>query len=155
MTLYAIRPLTGEDSLEDAEVVDRSAYGWKFLRQAITLWALLDDPRAGALEAVIARATQAAGDGELRFDRADLEELVRLLDGLEEAIVNAGIVDKDWRVPVERLDELARRVPAMDLTTERTLENKTHALAEVMVNATSLRNFLRDALKSDCIVVHG
>jgi len=35
--------------------------------------------------------------------------LVRLIDGVDDAIVAAGIVDRDWRVPPERLDELAHR----------------------------------------------
>jgi hypothetical protein len=42
----------------------------------------------------------------------------------------------------------------MDLTTERSLESKTHALGEVMVNAGSLRSFLSDALRAGCIVIH-
>jgi hypothetical protein len=69
-------------------------------------------------------------------------------------IVDACIVDREWRVPPERLEELARKVPGMDLTTERSLESKTHALGEVMINAVSLRNFLADALRAGCVVVH-
>jgi hypothetical protein len=80
---------------------------------------------------------------------------VRLLTGIEDAIVNAGIVDPHWRVPAECLEELAKRVPAMDLTTERPLESKTNALGEVMMNAVFLRNFLSDAAKAGCIVVLG
>jgi MOSC domain-containing protein YiiM len=56
--------------------------------------------------------------------------------------------------PRSQLEALARQVPAMDLTTERTLENKTHALAEVMINAVSLRNFLAHAQREGCAVVH-
>ena len=101
------------------------------------------------------RASRAAGDGELRFYRPDLEQLVRLLTGIEEAIVQAGVVGEHWRVPAERLEELAKRVPAMDLTTDRPLHAKTNALAEVMINAVFLRNFLSDALNAGCVVVLG
>ena len=84
----------------------------------------------------------------------DLAELVRLVAGVKEAIIAAGIVDHEWRVPAERLEELARKVPGMDLTTERPLDCKVYALGEVMSNALSLRNFLSNALSAGCIVVH-
>ena len=155
MTLYAIRPDPVTGSLDDAEVVDQSRYGWEFLEQAITLWRLVDNARADAIEAITDRASLAAGDGEIRFDAQDLHELVRLLTRVEDAIIAAGIVDSHWRVPPDRLEDLARQVPGMDLTTERSLEDKTHALAEVMINATFLRNFLSDAVNAGCVVVFG
>lgn len=74
------------------------------------------------------------------------------IDGVEDAIVAAGIVDHEWRVPPERLEELAKRVPAMDLTTDRPIRAKTSALGEVMINAFSLRNFLKAALAEGCVV---
>jgi len=78
---------------------------------------------------------------------------VRLLSGVEQAIVAAGIVDRHWRVPPDRLEELAKQVPAMDLKTERPLHSKTSALAEIMSNAIFLRSFLSDAAAAACIVV--
>jgi hypothetical protein len=155
MTLYAIRPEPGTASLDDAEVVDQSRYGWQFLEQAVTLWRLVDSGRADEMQAIIDRATAAAGDGELRFYRADLEALLRLLAGIENAIVEAGIVDQHWRVPAEHLEDLAKQVPAMDLTTDRPIHSKTNALAEVMMNAVFLRNFLSDAAKNGCVVALG
>lgn len=156
MTLYAIRPNPGDDPLgEDAEVVDQSRYGWQFLEQAVTLWQLVGSSRADDIQGIIDRATLAAGDGELRFYPPDIHELIRLLTGIETAIIEAGIVDQHWRVPAERLEELHKRVPAMDLTTQRSLESKTHALGEIMINAFSLRNFLSDAMKEGCVVVLG
>ena len=155
MTLYAIRPEPGAESLDDAAVVDQSRYGWLFLEQAVTLWRLVDGAHADELQAVIDRATAAAGGGELRFYRADLEDLLRLLASLENAIVESGIVDQHWRVLAERLEELAKQVPAMDLTTDRPIHSKTNALAEVMMNAIFLRNFLSDAVKNGCVVVLG
>lgn len=155
MTLYAIRPLPGAENLDNAEVIDQLRYGWQFLGQAVTISRLVDGSRADKIEAIIRRASVAAGDGELRFYQADLDELVRLLAGIEDAIVEAGIVGNHWRVPLERLDELAKRVPAMDLTTERPLECKANALGEVMMNAIFLRNFLSDAAKAGNVVVFG
>lgn len=155
MTLYALRPDPETGSLNDAEVIDQSRYGWQFLEQAITLWRLVDNARADEIEAIKDRASMAAGDGEIRFYAPDLHELVRLLTGVEDAIIAAGIVDRHWRAPAHRLEELAKRVPAMDLTTERSLQSKTNALGEVMSNAIFLRNFLANALDAGCVVVLG
>jgi hypothetical protein len=112
MTLYAIRPnpITGSLDEDDAEVVDQSKYGWAFLEQAVTLWRLVDNAQAEQIEAIMARAARAAGDGELRFYAEDLRELVRLLTGVDDAIIAAGIVDRHWRLPADRLEELASRV---------------------------------------------
>jgi hypothetical protein len=155
MTLYALRPAPGAESLDDAEVIDQSRNGWEFLEQAVSLWRLVDNAHADEMEAIIDRASRAAGDGELRFYRQDLEDLVRLLMGIENAIIDARIVDQHWRVPAERLEELAKRVPAMDLTTERPLRSKTNALGEEMMNAIFLRNFLSDAVNAGSIVALG
>lgn len=154
MTLYAIRPILGDAPLsEDAEVVDQLQYGWQFLEQAITVWRLVDKNRADEIETTKERASLAAGDGEIRLYAGDLRELVRLLTGVDDAIIAAGIVDRHWRVPADRLAELAKQVPAMDLTTERSLSSKTSALGEIMINAVSIRNFLSNALDAGCVVV--
>lgn len=153
MTLYAIRPDPETGSLDDAEVVDQLRYGWQFLEQAITVWRLVDKERANEIEAIKDRASQAAGDGEIRFYAEDLQQLVRLLSGVDDAIIAAGTVDRHWRVPAEQLEELAKKVPAMDLTTERSLKSKTSALGEVMINAVSIRNFLSNAVDAGCVVV--
>lgn len=155
MTLYALRPDPVTGSLDDAEVISESRYGWQFLEQAVTLWRLLGNARADEIEAIMDQASVAAGDGELCFHASDLHELVRLLAGVEDAIIAAGIVDQHWRVPAERLEELAKLVPAMDLKTERSLKTKTNALGEVMSNAISIRNFLSNAIKAGCAVVLG
>lgn len=155
MTLYALRPDPMTGSLDDAEVVNQSKYGWQYLEQAITLWQLVDAARAKEIEAVRDRAALAAVDDEVRFYAPDLRELVRLLAGIEDALVAAGVVDGNWRVPAEKLEDLARVVPAMDLQTERTLHNKTSALGEVISNAIFLRTFLEEAMTSGSVVVLG
>lgn len=155
MTLYAIRPDPDTGSLDDAEVVDQLREGWQFLEQAITVWRLVDKERADEIEAIKDRASLAAGDGEIRLYADDLHKLVRLLTGVDDAVIAAEVVDRHWRVPPDRLEELAKQVPAMDLTTERSLKSKTSALGEVMINAVSIRNFLSNAVDAGCVVVHG
>jgi hypothetical protein len=153
MTLYALRVPVDGNSLDDAEVVDQSRYGWDFLDQAIALWRLVDPTRADAIEAIRDQASAASKEYTL-FGADSLKALVELIDGVDNAIVEAGIVDEHWRVAPLRLYELAARVPGMDLKTERSLKNKTLALGEVMINALSLRNFFADALREGCIVEH-
>lgn len=155
MTLYAIKPdpVTGE--LEGAEVADRSKYGWDFLEQSIDLWGLVDTQRAEQLRRVADRAEQAANGGELRFYEPDLRELVALLAGIEDAIVAAGIVDHEWRVAADQLEQLARKVPSMDLSTERSIQAKTSALGEIMINAGSLRLFIQRALDEGNVIALG
>jgi hypothetical protein len=114
---------------------------------------LVDPARGDAIAAIKERASDATND-HTRFSCDDLAALVQLIDSVDDAIVAAGIVDRDWRVPPARLDELARKVPGIDLTSERSIESKTHALGEVMMNAVSLRNFLSDALRAGCVVMH-
>ena len=154
MTLYAIRPDPDTGSLgEDAEVVDQLRDGWQFLEQAITVWRLVDKERAEEIEAIKAQASLASGDGEIRLYFDDLRKLVHLLTGVDDAIIAAGIVDRHWRIPPDRLEELAKQIPVMDLTTERSLNSKSSALGEVMINAVSVRNFLSNALDAGCVVV--
>lgn len=153
MTLYAIRP-HGPDAEPDTEeeVVDKLKRGWDYLNQAIALWRLVDDRRADEIEAIQERVALADPDGHPRFELADIAELVRLLTGLQEALVDAGVVDNQWFVPLERLEDLGRRVPGMDLRPERTPRELQEALAEVMINPVWLRNFFADAGRNGCFV---
>jgi hypothetical protein len=156
MTLYAVRadPVTGAVD-EEAEVVAQSKHGWQDLEETVTLWRLVNSPRADEIDAILGRVAEVAGEGELRLDAQDLEKLLHLLAGVEDAVVRAGIVDKRGRVPPHRLEDLARRVPGMDLKTERTLDDKTYALGEVLNHAESIRTFLANALEAGCVVVLG
>lgn len=153
MTLYAVRLPHGSTSPEDVDVVDETKYGWEYLGQAIALWRLADPTRGDAIFAIKERAYSAPGTFP-RLDADDIRNLVDLIDGIDDAIVRAGIVDAEWRVPVDRLEELARRVPGMDINAERSLEDKRYALAEVVSNVLSLRGFLAEALQSGCVVVY-
>jgi hypothetical protein len=155
MTLYALRPDPATGSLDDAEVVSQSKYGWQSLEQAIELWRLVSIDRASEIEAVMDRIVVAAGDREPRIEPRDLSDLFRLLTGLEDALVSAGIVDEQWRVPADRLGALSAHVPGINLAAERSLEDKTYALGEVMSNAIFLRNFLAKAVEASCVVVIG
>jgi hypothetical protein len=155
MTFYALRLAPDSHALADAEVIEEFEEGWDFLEQAVSLWRLIGDRRADDIEAIMGRIGLVGNDGDPRLEAMALDELVRLLSGVDEAIVKSGIVDAHWLVPVERLEALARSVPGMDLTTQRSLEAKRHALGEVMIHAVSIRNFLAKARSGGCVVAVG
>ncbi|MEZ4400197.1 MAG: hypothetical protein R3B06_09270 [Kofleriaceae bacterium] len=163
MTLYAFRYALDQSVLDrggdEAEALIEDAifarlrHGFDSVRDAIALWRLVDPARADALAGLIDRVEEAS-DGPLQFEGDDLATLVQLIGGIEDAIRAAGIIDRDGRVPIERLDELKRQVPSMNLEMKRSLESKTYALIEVIANVGGLHEFLIEALRAGCIVVH-
>lgn len=152
MTLYAVRFPTTSDAVEDAEVVNESPYGWAFLEQAVALWRLVDPARATAIEAIKDRASDAPGD-YTRFNTTDAGALADLIGDVDVALIAAGVVDAHWRVDPARLPELTRQVPGLSPTT-MSLPDRDHALAEVMINAVSVRNFFAHAKRDGCVVIH-
>lgn len=153
-TLYAVHAAPGVPPLDDDEVVDEMAHGYECLDAAITLWRLVDPARAESLRALLFRVADASA-GCTCFAGDDLAALTQMLSGVGAALQAAGIVDEHWRVPAERLDELKRHVPAMDLELNRPLHCKTAALVEVIVDVEAVQGFLSRALRSGCAVVHG
>lgn len=152
-TFYAVHFAPGSPLIEDAEVVDELPHGWALLDSAIALWRLVDSGRANAIEAFVLRVAE-ANETYTQFAGDDLAKLIELTAGSEVAIRAAGIIDANGRGPPERLDELKRKVPAMDLEIKRSLEKKTNALMEVIWDVDGLRDFLATALSAGCTVVH-
>lgn len=159
MTLYAVCPgsfaTTTSDADADGEVVAELRYGWRYLEQAVSVWRIVDPERADQIAAVLQRVAIAAGDGEVRLYAEDLRDLTRLIPGVERALIAAGIVDDAWLVPADRLMALKQQVPGMDLETERSIANKTSALAEVIMNVLAATDWLARALAQGCFVALG
>ena len=153
-TLYAVKSAPGVPPHDDDEVVDEMERGYERLDAAITLWRLVDPARAESLRSLLFRVADAS-DSHTRFAGDDLVALIQMLSGVGAAIQAAGIVDQHWRVPPDRLDELKRQVPAMDLELNRPLHCKTSALVEVIVDVEAVQEFLARALRAGCAVVHG
>lgn len=155
MTMYALRPDPVTGSLDDAEVVEESRYGWGLIEEAISVWSLADLSRATALETLRSRIALAANGGELRIYPREATEMVALLAGLAEALIAAGIIDSQWRIPAEKIEELAKIVPTMDLKTERAIDVKRYALAEVLSHVDVLKSFLSDSAQAGYVVAFG
>lgn len=152
-TLYAARRVTDSSLFEDAEVVDEMKHGWAVLESAIALWRLVDRARADALREFILRVAEAS-EWQTQFAGDDLVTLIQMISGVGDAIQAAGIIDRDGQLPPDRLGDLKRQVPAMDLELERSLECKTHALLEVICDVEGLQGLLSTALRSGCFIVH-
>src|SRR5438045_1582242 len=138
MTLYAL-PDGARWGVEAADGIDPLPNGWRHLGSAADLWRLVDPGRADAISAALDRAIDAGPDGHPWFPPAELEDLTRLLYGLEDALQSAEVIDQHWFVDPERLPQLATRVPALDTDPTRDDWARRQALAEVLVDVIGVR----------------
>lgn len=126
------------DALDaNGDYVESLEGGWDFLYDAIELWSLVDVGRSAA----IAELKKSAKD---RFRGRQIDELRSLLAGLEEAL-RATIIDADWRIPAERVEELTRRAPHIDWSPGRSIEDRRHAVGEALHRVKVLDGFLARA----------
>jgi hypothetical protein len=152
MTLFPLPPGAewGDDPVDGIEPIP---YGWRYLQTGATLWSLVDADRAARISAVLERAVDAGPDAHPWFETADVEELVELLSGLEEALIAAGVMNELWFIPPDRAGRLAAQVPAMDTSPDRSDAALSQALAEVLAPVTAVRTFLAEAAVEGCAVV--
>lgn len=148
MTLYPLEPgVELGDELDRPAAIPPMEHGGDYLADAVALWRLVDDRRADALREFLERA-EANPDDHPRWESAQVWDLVDLLNGLEEALQDAGIIDAQWLITPDRVDELARRVPGMDVRPERAAADLPQALAEVIARVHGLRTFLTSAAQA-------
>jgi hypothetical protein len=146
MNLYAV-----QRDVEDDESDEVLYDGWRYLELAQQLWSLVDERRARDLDKLMARLG-GRDVVEVRFTRADLDEAVQLMTGLEAALVGT-IVDERQFLPAEGLDDLARRAPGLDLRADRPLGDRRQAVAEALTKVDVVRNFLDRTRSRDRDVV--
>lgn len=152
MTLYAMPPGAAFD--DDALAgVPPYRHGWERLENGVDLWRLADPARAQRLERALDEASAAGPDGHPWFAGPLVEQTVELLAGLEDALVEAGVMDAEWAVPADQVDTLAASVPAMDVRPDRTAYELSQALAEVLFGVRGVRAFLAQAMAEGWSVV--
>lgn len=139
MTLYAVEPHADSDA---PSVLPPFEHGGDYLADAVAVWRLVDDRRADALRDFLDRAEESDTDEHPFWEPAEVEDLVDLLSGLEDRLQADGVIDATWSTPVDRVPELARRVPSLDARPERTEAELRQALAEVVARVLGLRSFL-------------
>ncbi len=149
VTLYALEPDLGPDQPSTIEPME---HGGSHLADAVALWRLVDDRRADALRDFLARAEDDDPEGHPCWPPEQVRQLVDLLDGLEDALREAGIMDATWLTSLDRVPDLARRVPGIDARPERTEPELRYALAEVVWRVRAVRLFLTRAAEARFLV---
>lgn len=154
MTFYELKPfepgrpfdLDEDGNPVTEEVVKTFEEGWNALTVASQLWGLVDDPRREAIGALRRRLDTAARLEErpIRLKAADLDETIALLTGLPEALIGK-VIERDWTFPLDRIEEIRRRAPRLDLRPSRPDGDIVHAIAEGISLVISFANFLKRA----------
>jgi len=150
-TICLIRPDAGtyEDPSE-AVVADFEGAG-NLIDLSAELWRLVDaEDRAQKIEALLERAYSAKPYG---LDDSGIGELLRLTDGLDEAL-RENVVDQDLRVSADRLPDLRRSTEWLDVD-ERRSELARHAVGEGLAGVVALRNILKRARAQKLHIVFG
>jgi hypothetical protein len=125
--------------------------GWRYLRYASELWGLVDERRSRQLVAILERIAELE---EVRLHRVDIDAIVEALDGLEAALVGA-VLDVEWNVPEDRIDEIMRRAPSLAFRSRPSLVERRAAAAEALHLALNARRFFEKALAHDLEVIAG
>jgi len=111
-TIYVVRPERDGGELDVVEAFEDKASS---IQKAIDLWRLGGDASRGtAIQALLDRV-YAQPDALMNAEQID--ELIRLLDGLEESLVGS-VVDRDWNVAADQLPELRSRTTSINLSEE-------------------------------------
>ena len=141
-SLYLVRPdWVGDDDDLDQAVVEEYEWAKGFLRVAPELWQLAGyDERAAAIKTLVGKVY----DRERYWMTAtEIEELLGLLDGIEDALVGT-VVDEQWMIQPEQLPRLRVSTKTLDLDEQRG-HLALHAVGEGIGHVCSLRAILREA----------
>jgi hypothetical protein len=142
-SIYLIRPDWHGD-LEDTEdyVVDALLHGPHYIEVSLELWRLADhEERAAKIEAILERGCER--NTRLLFTE-EIKEFYDLLDGLDDAL-KAALLDENWNIPLERLEEVRRRTREIDLG-DRPQHRAVKGAEEGLSEVHGLRDFLKQAL---------
>jgi hypothetical protein len=123
-------------------VVESLLHGPRYIQVALELWRLADDEeRAAKIKAVLRRGCER--NAPILYTE-DIKEFYELLDGLDDAL-KASLLDENWNIPPERLDEVRRRTREIDLG-ERPQHRAVKGVEEGLSEVHGLRDFLKQAL---------
>lgn len=141
-TIYLIRPdWIGEDEDLEQAVVESYEPVRSYLQVAPELWGLAgDDERAAAIKALLGRVYER---DDVVMVTAEIEALLGLLQGLQEALVGT-VVDERWMVRPEQLPALRVRTKTLDLDESRG-ELAVHAVGEALYGVLWLQKILGEA----------
>jgi hypothetical protein len=138
-SIYLIDPTwQGDADNQHEAVVEPLKWGRGYIKMAIELWQLAGNKeRSARLEEL----SLVAFERENRsLDAAELDEMISLLGGLEEALLR-NVVDSNWQVPGARLAELRGRCDVVDLSDDNG-HIASNGVSEGMSSVCTLRAFL-------------
>jgi hypothetical protein len=151
-SIYLIRPDWHGD-LEDTEdyVVEALLHGPRYIAVALELWRLADhEEQAAKIKAILRRGCERSG--RILYTE-EIKEFYDLLDGLDDAL-KASLLDENWNIPLERLEEVRRRTREIDLG-ERPQHRSVKGAEEGLSEVHGLRDFLKQALDQNLHVALG
>jgi hypothetical protein len=133
----------------EVDVIDSYDKAQGFIEVAMELWRLAGrDDRASAIEAVIASSVRYEPN---RLERAQIEELRRLLDGLEEALVGT-VTDEQHMLSPETVEQLRGRTETLDVAEARG-DLARHAVDEALLYVHHLRTIADTALAAGACIL--
>jgi hypothetical protein len=144
-----------DTSPPEVDVIDSYEKAHDFIEIAMELWRLAGrEDRASAIRRVIASSVRYDPD---RLERAQIEELRNLLDGLEQALVGT-LTDEEHLLSWEKVAELRGRTDALDLSDwfGSLRRDPRRAVQEALIYVDHLRTIADEALAAGaCILIGG
>lgn len=144
MNLYAV---TGDPE----RTVDELTDGWAYLETARDLWGLVDERRAAELGRML---DLVEARDEVRFQPDEVAGLLSLFDGLDAALVGP-VIDRDWNMPIDRVQDVLARAPAVAFRARPSDVEQRAAAGEALQRALVAQGFLARAARSGLGVVGG
>ncbi len=137
------------DPLE-VEVIESYPKAYGFLQIAMELWRLAGrDDHASAIEAVTASSVRYK---PRRLERAQIEELRALLDGLEQALIGT-VTDEEHLLSEAKVEELRGHTETLDFAEWRGKEGARYAVQEALMYVDHLRSIADDALAAGACIL--
>ncbi len=133
----------------DIEVIKAYPKAYGFLQVAMELWRLAGrTDRASAIDDVIASAVSYE---PRRLERAQIEELRGLLDGLEQALAGT-LTDEEYLLSEAKVEELRGRTETLDFN-ESYGRNAREAVQEALIYVDHLRTIADTALAAGACIL--
>ena len=148
-TIYLVQPdWDGDDADMDQAAVEAYEPAKSFFDVAIELWQLAGDvDRSATVERLL---EQVYSRKRCWMTATEIKEFLRLLEGLEDALVGT-VVDENWRVTPEQLPRLRACTETLDLGESRG-EAAFSGVAEGIAQVCSLRSILREAVDRGLLI---
>jgi hypothetical protein len=134
----------------EIDVIESYPKAYGFVGVTIELWQLAGRAdRASAIEAVIASSVDYEPQ---RLERAQIEELRALLDGLEQALVGT-LTDEEHLLSEAKVEELRDHTETLDFAEWRGKEGARYGVQEALMYVDHLRTIADTALAAGACIL--